>query len=402
MAVVPALGLTIALVPAGAASAALARPARPAITSAAKVAAGEARPGHVAVSQGAAGQAAARVPAGTVASPPSIPVGSGPVSNGTLLKFPISDKVSLQVNVGSGDALVTTSDITIPEQGTSLTLGTSYNSLLTGSGVAQGAEGYGWRQREGVDVQLYPASSDGSVTLLGEGGTAGKFTKPASGNTYGSPAVFHGTLSNAPTSTCSGSAYQLTWHQAGEVMCFTSAGLLTSEADRNGNTTAYAYNGSGQETSIAYKPAGDSSAVETVTASYTGSYLTGLSQSGGSLGTRTITYTVNASTGNLTSVKQADGTTVSFGYDSSHDLTSIENGASLTTTVGYNSAHQVTSVTQPTTGTSTATTRLDYVSSTETQVATPDTTQSDLCRPKIGFWRVTCAISDIRRLARTR
>jgi RHS repeat-associated protein len=377
MAVVSAVGLTIALVPAGAASAAPARPVRPAVTPAAKIAAGEARPGHVALSQGTAGQAAARVPAGTVASPPSIPVGSGPVSNGTLLKFAISDKVSLQVNVGSGDALVTTSDIAIPEQGTSLTLGTSYNSLLTGSGVAQGAEGYGWRQREGVDVQLYPASSDGSVTLLGEDGTAGKFTKPASGSTYGSPAVFHATLSSAPTSTCSGSAYQLTWHQTGEVMCFTAAGLLTSEADRNGNTTIYAYNGSGQETSITYKPAGDSTAVATVTASYTGSYLTGLSQSGGLLGTRTITYTVNASTGNLTSVKQADGTLIQFGYDSSHDLTSVENGASLTTTVGYNSAHQVTSVTQPTTGTSTATTRLDYVSSTETQVATPDTTQSD-------------------------
>jgi RHS repeat-associated protein len=375
IAVVPVVALAAAMVPA-AASAAPARPARPAAGAARAVAAGEARPGRVARDAGADGPAAVPVPAGTVASPPSIPVGTGPVKNGTFLSFSVSDRVSLQVNVGSGDALVTTSDIAVPEIGSTLTLGTSYNSLLTGSGVPQGAEGYGWRQREGVDVQLYPATSDGSVTLLGENGTAGNFTAPASGNVYGSPAEFQATLTNAPGSTCSGSAYQLTWHQTGEVMCFTTAGLLTSEADRDGNVTAYAYNGSGQETSITYTPRGASSATRTVTASYTGSYLTGLSQSGGSLGTRTITYTVNASTGNLTSVKQADGTTVSFGYDSSHDLTSIENGADLTTQIGYNSSHQVTSVTQQTTGTATAVTRLDYVSSTETQVAEPDTSQT--------------------------
>lgn len=77
---------------------------------------------------------------------PTIPVGSGPVPNATFLKFPISDKVSLQVNVGSGDALLTTSDLSIPETGSTLTLGTSYNSLLTGSSVAQGSDGDGRRR----------------------------------------------------------------------------------------------------------------------------------------------------------------------------------------------------------------------------------------------------------------
>jgi RHS repeat-associated protein len=57
---------------------------------------------------------------------------------------------------------------------------------------------------------------------------------------------------------------------------------------------------------------------------------------------------VNASTGNLSSVTQADGTQVSFGYDSSHDLTSVANGAGNTTTLAYNSSHQLTTVTPPT------------------------------------------------------
>lgn len=266
-------------------SATVITPARPQSPAAA---ARSAAPQWRAVSQGADGPVMPRARAGTVATPPSIPVGSGPIPSGTFMSFSISDKVSLRVNVGSGDALLTTSDITVPEIGSALTLGTSYNSLLVGSGVAQGAEGYGWRQREGIDVQLYPASSDNSVTLVGEDGTAGKFT-PSSGNTYNSPAVFHASLLSSPSSgACSGSAYSLTWDQSGEVMCFNSSGLITSEVDRNGNTTAYSYCGCGtQESKITYTPKGASSATRTVSASYTGSYLSGLSESGGLRGPRT-------------------------------------------------------------------------------------------------------------------
>jgi RHS repeat-associated protein len=274
---------------------------------------------------------------------------------------------------------VTTSDITIPEIGGPLTLGASYNSLLVNSGVSTGEmDAYGWRQREGADIQLYPASSDGSVTYLGEEGTAGKFTAPTgSGHVYGSPAQFHATLTNSPDSTCSRSAYELTWHQTGEKMCFTSGGILTSEADRNGNTNTFTYNASHLESQVAYTPDGASAPTRTVTVNNNGYWLEGFTWSGGTAGTKTVTYTPSASPGNLTSVQQADGTTVSFGYDGSHDLTSIENGDSLTTTLAYNSAHQVTSVTQQTTGTGTATTRFDYVSATETQVADPNTNQAD-------------------------
>jgi RHS repeat-associated protein len=308
---------------------------------------------------------------------PSVPVGTGPVSSGTFLSFPISDKVSLQVNVGSGNALLTTSDITLPETDSDLMLGNDYNSLLVSSAVNEGADRNGWRQREGVDVRLY-LGSNGTITLLGEDGTAGTFSAPSgSGTTYGSPAVFHATLSSAPTSACSGSTYQLTWHSTGEIMCFNGAGLMTSQADRDGNTTAFSYNGSGQETQITYTPKGASSPNATVTATYTGSYLTGLSESGGATGTKTVSYGINSG-GDLTSVQQADGTTITLGYDGSHDLTSIKNGAGATTTLVYNSSRQVTSVAQSYgSSAGTATTRLSYVSATETQVANPTTNQSE-------------------------
>lgn len=306
-----------------------------------------------------------------VSSPPSIPVGSGPVRNATLMSFGISDRVSLRVNVGSGDVLVTTDDITMPEVGSSLALGTSYNSLLTGSGVAVGSNGSGWRQREGIDVQLYPAS-DGSVTYLGEDGTAGKF-KP-SGSGFTSPAQFHVTLVKSGASTCGGTGYTMTWHATGRVMCFTGAGLLTSEADRNGNTTRFSYNSANQETQVAFTPHGASAPTRTVAVSYSGSFLTGLSQSGGGL-TRGVAYTVN-SAGDLSSLSQADGARIAFGYDASHNLTSVTNGDGAQTTLTYNSAHQVLSVTQPTTGTVTATTRFAYPSATTTEEADPNTDQS--------------------------
>lgn len=57
-------------------------------------------------------------------------------------------------------------------------------------------------------------------------------------------------------------------------------------------------------------------------------------------------------------------------------MTSVQNYAGNTTSLTYNSAHQVTSVTQQT-PTGNAITRFDYVSSTETQVADPNTNQSD-------------------------
>jgi RHS repeat-associated protein len=310
---------------------------------------------------------------------PPVPLGTGPAPSATFLSFPFSDKSSLRVNVGSGDALFTTSDLSLPEVAGPLTLGVDYNSLLIGTSVGTGSPGIGWRQREGGDVRLYPnLGTAGSVTYVGEGGTEGTFSEPPSGSTaYGSPPEFHATLSTTVTSACSGSAYQMLWHDSGEIMCFNSTGLLTSQADRNGNGTAYTYNGSGQNTQIAYTPKGASSPTETVTATYTGSYLTGLSESGGSAGTKTVTYVVDPS-GDLTSVKQADGAAITLGYDGSHDLTSVENGAGAITYLNYNSAHQVTSVIQNyDSDWAAATTRLSYVSATETQVAAPNTNQSD-------------------------
>ena len=317
-------------------------------------------------------------PTMTVSYVPSVPAGTGPVPNGTFVKFPVSDRVSLQVNVGSGNALLTTSDITLPQIAGPLALGAAYNSLDAGWGPLS-MDANGWSQRQGVDTRLYQESNS-NLLFLGPDGLSGTFTATVSGSTttYSSPGNFHVTLEQSPSGTCGGTGWTMYWHDTGEKMCFSSSGYLTSQADRNGNTTAFAYNSSNQETQITYTPAGLSSPTETVNVTYSGCgcSLTSLSESGGSAGTKTVTYTWNSS-GNISSVQQPDGTTINFGYDGSHDLTSITNGDNNTTKLNYNSSHQVTSVSQPTTGGNTATTRFDYVSSTETLLADPNTNQSD-------------------------
>ena len=309
---------------------------------------------------------------------PAVPTGTGPVPGATFLNFPSSDKADLRVNVGSGNALVTTSDLSIPEASGNLVLGEDWNSLLNGTPL-HGAGGNDWRQRQGVDTRLYlGAGTTGSITYLGADGISGVFTT-TTGTSYTSPADIHATLltGSSLTSACSGSAYQLNWHSSGEIQCFNGAGLVTSQQDRNGNTTAFNYT-YGLESSVTYTPKGASTPSQTVTgADVAYPYTLQLSQSGGATGTKNVYYNVNETTGDLSSIQQADSTTLTFGYDSSDNLNSIENGASVTTTLVYDSSHRVTSVSQ-TYGTSsaTATTRFSYVSSTETQVAAPDTNQS--------------------------
>jgi RHS repeat-associated protein len=316
-------------------------------------------------------------PTMTISYVPSVPAGTGPVPNGTFVHFPVSDRVSLEVNVGSGNAVLTTSDISLPEIAGPLTLGAAYNSLDAGWGpLSMGANG--WSQRQGVDV-LLDKESNGNLLFLGPDGLSGTFATITGKTTYTSPGNFHVTLEQSPSGTCGSTGWTMYWHDTGTKMCFNTSGYLTSESDRDGNTTAFSYNSSNNhETQITYTPNGLSSPTETVTVTYSGCgcTLTGLTESGGSAATKTVTYTWNSS-GNISSVQQPDGTTISFGYDGSHDLTSIKNGAGNTTQLNYNASHQVTSVTQPTTGSNTATTRFDYVSSTETLLADPNTNQSD-------------------------
>ena len=306
---------------------------------------------------------------------PSVPPGTGSARNGTFASFAVSDKVSIQVNVGSGNLLVTTADLVVPQVSGSMALGVAYNSLLTETGFPVGTTGNGWRQRLGGDVRVYQAPG-GDMVFFGLDGACGTFKWNGSG--YTSPPAFHAFLDK------SGSGWKMTWYDTGATWEFNDHGRLTSITDRNKNKTAIEYDSGGYQTKLTCTPNGAKDPVRTVEASRTGIYLTELTWHGSETGTN-LTYRVT-SDGELESVTQPDGTVIRFGCNSQHQLTSITNGKDVTTRIEYDSRQRVTSVTQPMPDGTHAVTRFAYPSQTRTLMAGPQTDQS---QPVTGVPHVT-------------
>jgi RHS repeat-associated protein len=311
------------------------------------------------------------------ASASSLPAGTGPVHGGTFLTFNLTDRLQAQVNVGSGNLLVRSTDLVLPGIEGNVTLGADYNSRMIGSSTEIGALGHGWRSRFGIDVRLI-ANSDSTVTFTGPDGVVGVF-KPITGTSptqYTSPGVFKASL----VKTTSG-GWNLTDHGCGCVTAFSSSGKPSTIKDRNGNVTTVSYNSAGQQTKITsdWGP----SAIRAAATAYGGNgFISSFTQTGTDGTTHTVSYGYD-SAGNLTSITDPDLNQYTFGYDSAHNLTSITTppttgGVNEQTTIGYDSAHRVTSLTRfiGPKSIDLATTRLSYVSSTETQVADPNTDQT--------------------------
>ncbi|MCZ4102272.1 hypothetical protein C8250_035085 [Streptomyces sp. So13.3] len=110
-------------------------------------------------------------------------LGAGARGNATRLSFSAGDHVSAQVDVGSGNLLVNTSDLTLPGINGDVGLGAAYNSSSVGSGFSStsAAAGYGWLLTP-YDVAL-TVHQEGAVTYRGRAGVTGLFVKNATGFT---------------------------------------------------------------------------------------------------------------------------------------------------------------------------------------------------------------------------
>jgi RHS repeat-associated protein len=316
--------------------------------------------------------AAAVVAAGVVATAPPasatsvapLPVGARP--NATRVDFPVGDRVGASVDVGTGNLLVNTTDLTLPGIQGDVQLGLDFNSLLLGAGspLPSGSPGPGWQMRLGQDTKLI-LNTDGSVLYLAPGGLEGLY-QPSGGSSYTTPAGFKNALVKTGTT-----GWTLTEHNSGAVSTFNASGVLTKVTDRNGQNTALTYT-SGQVSKIQSTQGG--TGASTANVSFSSGLVTGLSQTGDAgIGTRTVTYTYSPK---LIRITDAAGRITHFGYNSPGDLTSITNTGGQITDFSYDSNHKVTSVTRENPGGTDATTRFSYVSGTQTQVAGPDTNQS--------------------------
>ncbi|MEV4373713.1 RHS repeat-associated core domain-containing protein [Nonomuraea sp. NPDC049637] len=311
---------------------------------------------------------------------PDPPVGTGPTRNGTFLTYQVSDHVEVKVNVGSGNALVRTADLTQPALSRTVTLGAVYNSLLLGHGMDEGLLGNGWRTREGFEQQLFEAE-DGAVLLVDGDGVNGKFTlKSGSTTSYASPKEFKADLTKN-----SAGDWTLTYHDEGRKLLFDSSGRLDSNKDRNGNYTHFSYvDGDPVDVEFiargtlsaaaARAAAGDDPGLVYVTTNADGT-ISGYRQSDGTGTTRTVTYAYNSGK-ELASLTDPTGARVEFGYASGHLLTSIRNARGKELRLAYDADRRVTSVTQVNDSGAPSITRLTYPSATQTLVADAGTDQA--------------------------
>ncbi|WP_243706047.1 DUF6531 domain-containing protein [Micromonospora sp. KC721] len=318
---------------------------------------------------------------------PSVPKGTGPVRNATELSFSLSDRLEAKINVGSGNLMLRSTELTLPGVAENVTIGATFNSLLLDSDLETGAHGPGWRTRAGQDVRLYPAD-DGSVTYAAADGVVGRFTESGSG--YSSPKEFKATLAR------DGSGWKLTEHGSGKELFFGSDGLLDKTEDRNGNVTDVTYSG-GQMTTITSDRG--PTAARTATATWTAGKIGKYRQTGADGSWREVSYAYD-SLGRLQTIQSPTWRKVMFEYDAAGDLTKITTKENTFITITYDGQHRVTSFTQVTDIATMrgSTTRLAYPSSTQTQVADA---RQDLSQPIASVPHTTYEINADKRVTKT-
>ncbi|MFI5761798.1 RHS repeat-associated core domain-containing protein [Streptomyces sp. NPDC051563] len=292
--------------------------------------------------------------------------GAGERPGATRLKFAAGDHVGAQVDVGTGNLLVTTGDLTLPGISGDTGLGVAYNSASIGTEAtgSAAAAGYGWKLAP-YDISL-TVHEEGSVTYYGRGGTTWLFTNSASG--LQAPAG-----AKAKLVKNGDGSYTLTANDGSGKQDFDTAGKLTKSTDRNGNATTLTYNGALPSTIVSTR---GTQAQKTAAYATASGHVTTLTQTGQDGTKRTVTYTVNAA-GDLSSVKDTLGRTTSFGY-TAHKLTSITNPGGGVTRFAHGSVG-VTSITQENKASGSpgdSVTRLSYADPAKTVVASPNTDQA--------------------------
>jgi RHS repeat-associated protein len=294
------------------------------------------------------------------------------------------------INTLTGNFYSVQTDLAISGRGFPFVFNRYYNSLDTTAGPL----GIGWTHS--YNLSLTVNGSTGVVSVRQQDGSVVAF-QPTSGGAYSptTPGLF-----DALTMSSNGSYLLRRRNQT--VLLFSSAGVLQSVTDRNGNTQTLAYtiagdlasitdtvgraitfavNGShqivsmsdpvGRTVSYAYDPFGRLSTVtdptgRTTTFTYNSSnqLLTGADQRGvvyvnntyDSLGRviaqtngRGITWTLayNSPTTGTTTITDGNGNTIAHVYNSSSQLAQSINGAGNTTSFSYNANNEITSVTDP-------------------------------------------------------
>ena len=253
--------------------------------------------------------------------------GLGDVGFYDYFKDTINKHITLKVNIGSGNLLVETSDVSIRGTGIDLSVGGTYNSLQ--NHFAQ--HGKGWTFNFGSDVSLQ-SNSDGSETYFDPTGHAWTYKSNGSGG-WTDPAGMDADLAAGANGT-----HTLKFYKTGEIYTFNAANILVKDTDKNDNAVTFntdANNASqvdlitdtqGRTTTISYDSSGRVSQITDPLQ-------------------RSVKYSYDAD-GELNSIIDQNGKVTQFGY-SNGTLTSITDALSNTTNIAYNSNGLVGAISDP-------------------------------------------------------
>ncbi|MEJ7791974.1 MAG: DNRLRE domain-containing protein [Gaiellaceae bacterium] len=219
----------------------------------------------------------------------------------------LSDRLDLHVNPGNGNLVVAAEELNLNGTGIDLQISRYFNGLAPFTR----SSGHGWSLGTGHDVFLKEAT-DGTVTLTGPS-FYGVVFQTAPNYTYISPTGIDANLKKIVSFF--GNSFKLTFNQSGEVWTFNAAGVLTSQADRNGNKLTFAYS---------------SGKVSTITDSQA----------------RVVTFAYN-SNGRLQSITDPSSRQWQYGYDTGGYLTSSTDPANKQTLYLYDSAGRLIRITDP-------------------------------------------------------
>ena len=304
-------------------------------------------------------------------------LGAGARAAATRLPFTLGDRLTAQVDVGTGNLMLQMSLFSLERRTAgALDVGVAYNSVTRRPEAhflnSVGASGSGWRLTAARDVRLHSVPGAGAVVYHGPGGQTGTFTADGEGG-YKAPAGFKMTLA-----TVSGGGWTLTDHGSGEVSHFAGNGLLTKMTDRSDNATTFTYNTAGGLTEIRTDRGGPGARTLTVTLGGTTSRqiaklsrtatvadpITGYPRQE----TREVRFGYNAQNA-LSSITDAGGRVTEFSYGGSGNLNRVTAPGGAQTSFAYDTHGRVQSVTQPTaTESAGAVTRLDYGTGADTSV----------------------------------
>jgi RHS repeat-associated protein len=302
-------------------------------------------------------------------------VGAGSRPGATRIPFTIGDKIKAQVDVGTGNLLVSASQLTLRRVTDPLDLGMTWNGLTLANGSRYSSVvAPGWRFSTGNDVRLANAGNS-TLVYYGPNGITGAFTYDktvGNVNFYTSPKAIKASLTRDLLSN----TYAITMHSTREKYRFTLAGQLYAIEDRNGNDTTLSYGSGGQLTSVQSDVGTPDGHTVAVDANATSKRIDGLSQSPSAAPARNVDYVYNTA-GQLTDIVDVLGRTTSFTYNSGGDLASIDPPGAPATTFTYDgTTHRVATVSQPSDASpGQAVTRFKYEVDS-TLVADPNTDQS--------------------------